>query len=138
MLRLKFISANRSRATPREPRGKIREYKHPPSAESFIAARDVFFRSRWCFQFHVKSHWCNRAPIRQHVNKQTRTVLRATSIESIRYKRQIPRNIGNLSVLQSCFAKKGGRLWGYLRQALIHHLLRIYGLSDVVWAYTQV
>jgi len=72
-----FISQNRSGDVSRKP-AKNATRKHFQSAESFIAARDVFFcipvsRGRRAFSISRKAIIGVAAPIRQHVNEHAAT-----------------------------------------------------------------
>lgn len=93
-------------------------YKHFQSAESFIAARDVFFcipfsrEGENVFNFAQGYYWRSRTD--KTARERARSGLRLGSTRYVLswpftlYRRQF-RNIGNLSVSQSCSAKEGGR-----------------------------
>lgn len=118
----RFVSTNRPGDITKacEERGA---HKHFHSAESFIAARDVFFCSpivqegKGAFSISRKAIIGVATPIRQHVNEHA-SHLRASRVTL--YRRQF-RNIGNLSVSRSCSAQRRRSPTCRARDKRLHH-----------------
>lgn len=125
MLRLKFISGYRVSA---QHRGSLAKYAsiNIPRVRNRLSRRVTYFSVlALVFSISRKSDWRNRAPIRQHVNKQTRTAnVHRAYVISVNFE---------ISEILACYSrvsrKKEVAGLPELETSFIHHSLGIRPMS---------